>query len=426
MKLSIYNTVVRIGDDKIVVYNGMTDNFVVATATVLPSVDIDLNSLEPELSSRLRSIGAIVDDNVDEVAMLAKRIEEIDNDDSVFNLHINPTMFCNFKCWYCYEHHHANTMMGNETISATMKFIEQCLNCNDNLKLYKLSFFGGEPLLCFDSVCKPIITYMTTLCHEKGVDYGIHFTANGYLVSEKIVNFLEQYENVGFQITLDGGRQHHDKVRFIDECGTYSKILANVRMLVKAGISVVLRINYTRENVDSISSVIEDIRDFREEERKYIHIDFQRVWQDVSARDSISERIFAYSRNLKSIGYSVSTHYVFNMVNDSCYGDKRNNLLINYNGDVFNCTAREFTKSNRSGCLAHDGSVVWDNCYIERLMGSKFSKKCCHTCRIAPLCGGGCRRQAMDHSETDECLYGYTEEQMDDIVLKRFEYRYLL
>jgi hypothetical protein len=79
MKLSIYNTVVRIGDDKIVVYNGMTDNFVVATAAVLPSVDIDLNSLEPELSSRLRSIGAIVDDNVDEVAMLAKRIEEIDN-----------------------------------------------------------------------------------------------------------------------------------------------------------------------------------------------------------------------------------------------------------------------------------------------------------------------------------------------------------
>lgn len=44
------------------------------------------------------------------------------------------------------------------------------------------------------------------------------------------------------------------------------------------------------------------------------------------------------------------------------------------------------------------------------------------TIDIAPLCGGGCKQRAMENSNRDECIFGYTEADKDRIILDILEY----
>ncbi|HCD77599.1 MAG TPA: hypothetical protein DEQ27_04570, partial [Prevotella sp.] len=54
-----------------------------------------------------------------------------------------------------------------------------------------------------------------------------------------------------------------------------------------------------------------------------------------------------------------------------------------------------------------------------------FSKQVCHDCRIAPICGGGCVQKAFEKRyEGNECIYGYSEKDIDDIIVSRFDYKF--
>ncbi|HOH74428.1 MAG TPA: hypothetical protein PKW38_01450, partial [Paludibacteraceae bacterium] len=48
-------------------------------------------------------------------------------------------------------------------------------------------------------------------------------------------------------------------------------------------------------------------------------------------------------------------------VRESCYGDKKNQATINFNGDVYKCTARDFKPENREGVLMDDGTIEWND-----------------------------------------------------------------
>ena len=60
----------------------------------------------------------------------------------------------------------------------------------------------------------------------------------------------------------------------------------------------------------------------------------------------------------------------------------------------------------------------------ESRLKSRFSKKICWTCRIAPYCGGGCAQRAYESGNTNECIYGYSDTDIDNLILKLFEQTY--
>lgn len=41
-----------------------------------------------------------------------------------------------------------------------------------------------------------------------------------------------------------------------------------------------------------------------------------------------------------------------------CYGDKRNSCVVNYNGDLYKCTAIDFHKTLRDGYLSENGDLI--------------------------------------------------------------------
>lgn len=431
MEYSIFNSIILISDKHYMLYNSFSDKFIILTSKARNSLDNDnieiLKKKNPSLFSRLVESSMIVDSNKEESEKLQKLIFEKCNNKYSYHLHINPTVDCIFQCWYCYEQHMRGSKMDDRTISSIKKYVESIFQQYEDIEVLNLSFFGGEPLMYFFEISEKIITYTSFLCKKKNVDLRIHFTTNGFLINKKIAERLKE-ENVSFQITLDGAKNFHDKIRFTrSKTGSFDRIVNNIIYLVCNEHHVLLRINYTTENVKSIITIPGIFSQIPLEKRRNLSVDIQRVWQDFQNsedEEQISATINDTINRFNQLGVSISTHKILNGVSDPCYGDKLNHILINYNGDVFNCTARDFTKENRLGFLLANGKIHWETKLEERL-SIKFSNKNCQQCRIAPICGGGCVQKLSETKEKDACIYGYTDKDIDSIILDRFEFLFL-
>lgn len=427
MKYSLYNSTIYVGGCHTLLYNSFSGKFIVVKNSLL-----DITKESPQLlSTRYNSLyqqmveaNMIVCDSSDEIEMLQERISAADNNFYEYILHINPTLDCNFDCWYCYENHIPHSKMNTEVLCATKLFISSVLQ-RPEIKSFELGFFGGEPLLYFNHIAKNIIDHAGKLCGKTEKKLHVHFTSNGSLLTDDIIRFLSKY-SCGFQITLDGGEDQHNMTRFYkNKRGSFKDIVKNIHRLVAADIDVIVRVNYTSSNIDSVASVQEYFMDIPEEKKKFIRFDFQRVWQDRGENtDLTEEKISAIRRAFKEYGFVVLANYLPCDVRNSCYGDKLNHILINYNGDVFGCTARDFSQENRIGFIDANGVIHYDTDTVAKRNNSKLSKKICKSCRIAPLCGGGCKQRASESPDGDKCTFNYTDEEIDNMILDIFEYSY--
>lgn len=424
MKKSLYNNYITIKDCHTLLYNSLSHNFVIfKNALITPN---DLYKFEIENSKlfiELCNAGIIIEDDFDEIEKLKDKIAEAENNETEFILHINPTLDCNFNCWYCYENHIEKSIMFPEVLEAVKSFITSKLRNNRQIKFFELGFFGGEPLLYFSKVAKNIIQFAAEECNKSNVKFFVHFTSNGSLLSKSILSFLKDYE-CGFQITLDGDKEHHNKTRFHKNGkGSFNTIINNIITLARNKIEVIARINYTSDNIESTLSILSYFSSLEDELKRYIRFDFQRVWQDIDNRRDEAEAIVSGIRKaFRNEGFTVLANYIPHNACDLCYGDKINHILINYDGLVFGCTARDFTVENSIGKLEKDGNIVFESTKVAKRNQSKFLKPICHTCRIAPLCGGGCKQRASESNNMDVCTLGYSEADKDDIILNIFDY----
>lgn len=175
-----------------------------------------------------------------------------------------------------------------------------------------------------------------------------------------------------------------------------------------------------------IQVIVETIKqqfiDVAEDKRKYLRFDFQRVWQERSNdNDSTEDKMISIREEFRK-DFTVLTNYLRKDVRDSCYGDKVNQVLINYDGKLFGCTARDFVEENSIGELGEDGELIYNEEKLQRRSNSKFKKEVCKRCRIAPICGGGCKQKAFEMENIDSCSFNYSSEDKDRIVLDIFEY----
>lgn len=405
-------------------YNGYSDAFIILEPMLYEMYDAskksnsfdELQEVHSDFYNNLVENGFVVDETIDEVDRVRQASLKIDNDLSKFELHINPTMNCNFKCWYCYETHIKDSKMDAATIEHTQKFISRVLEGQTELKEFSLGWFGGEPLLYFNKVMVPILKYAYNVCAEKKVAFTSHMTSNGLLIDDEAIATCKEYNLNFFQITLDGNRERHDKVRFISEGkGSYDKIVANIKNVAKNGLNVVARINISPETLVGVDDVLADFSDLDEEARKYFRFDLHKVWQiEQDIDDEINEKRILFREH----GFTVTSGTHETVVN-SCYGDHRNHATLNYNGEVFKCTARDFTNANSEGLLNENGEIIWGPKYEKRL-NSKFKNKPCLECAILPLCGGGCTQQALENEGRDYCVNDFDENKKLQLVKNKF------
>ncbi len=383
----------------------------------------ELGELHKGLYDELVKNGFVVPSDRNEINELKKISKAIDLSKDSFNLTINPTMNCNFKCWYCYETHIKDSKMSSDIVKRTNKFMKNIISGNDQLRFFNLSFFGGEPLLNYYNVVEPILEAAIEYTQDKGVNFFTGFTTNGFLINNKMLKRFKHYGVHHFQITLDGNRETHDTIRFVSKKrGSYDKIIRSIKMLCEAEIQVRIRINYTSKTLEGIADIIPDLQTIDEAYRKYFTIDFHQVWQN---KEELTKDSMDMIQRFIDQGLPTTSANKFpdNVIN-SCYADKKNSATINYNGEVFKCTARDFTTANREGILTEDGIIEWDPAKLEKRLNAKFKNKPCLECFFMPLCNGGCSQHAIENEGTDYCVYGFDEQKKKDMVMNKFLLNY--
>lgn len=429
MKKSKFTSRIALSDSRTLYFGALKDMYVVVEKEMDEHIESgDFSNLPAKVSDDLAEAGITVDDDFDEDSELIRLIDEIDGSTDCLQITVNPTINCNFRCWYCYEGHVAGSKMDTAVMESVVAYLQRYLSENPSTRQFNLSFFGGEPLLYFKDNVRPLIEMCDEVCKSHSVGMTVHFTTNGYLLRPDAVDFLSRYDS-SFQITLDGGREFHDKTRCSTSGeGSFDTIIGNIRNALSAGMHVLVRVNYTEENLASVGDIVKIFRDLPEDSKRLMRFDFQRVWQDVREenKETIENKIGTYISDAKDAGLFATSHLVQDYVRNSCYGDKHNYLLVNYNGDLYKCTARDFAKTPPLGHLNPDGTATWHYPdYNERRRRAKFQRKSCKNCRIAPLCAGGCRQKAMEHPDEGTCLHGYSEAHKDEIILNRFIYRFV-
>jgi radical SAM additional 4Fe4S-binding domain len=361
-----------------------------------------LKSEDPHFFSIMYKFGIITDAELDN-SIFSNLL--LNNRIRIFNMRsyrltINPTLDCNFNCWYCYETH-TNNKMTLETIHRVEKYIDFLI---DDLKIvyFYLDWFGGEPLLCYENVMKPITTYAVKKCIDNNVKLESGITTNGYLLSEKMVSFFKETNFQSFQITLDGEKEKHDKTRFAKNgSGSYTKIVDNIIMLAMElnPRNLALRINFTQENFDGIKTIISS---FPHDLRPRIEVHLQQVWQDKDENRISIEDTEKLKSEFEEAGFRVSKE-ILNLRGYTCYADIYNQAVINYDGRVFKCTAKNFEQEESEGFLSENGNIKWVESKLSALIAkATFENELCNKCAYLPICFGPCSKKVAIATDLED------------------------
>lgn len=348
-----------------------------------------------DLVSSLYELHFLIDDDFDEIDHLRKRYKTAVNNGN-YHLIINPTQECNFRCWYCYENHTCGHMT-IETMERIKMLANKIADRND-ISSFELSWFGGEPLLYFDEVVYPLARYIKQVIETHGKSFINTMTSNGYFLTEKVIEKSKEIALASIQVTLDGNREMHDRTRNNQGAPSFDRILDNIVNYCSydANNSVILRINYTDEVIraglkDVFVAIPSNIR-------PQIKVNFQRVWQTIGVEKS-EEALQEHLDYIKELGYPDVNNSSYAMFyGRKCYADSTNYANINYDGNVFRCTARDYDPKQRLGYLNECGEIVWTHKELMEKLNAMatFENEMCLKCKKLAICGGLCFGRRWD------------------------------
>lgn len=407
-------------DGKHYLYNSGNDALIEVKENawqIIASYSDNLPELEQKYSaffSALLQNGFLVSPEMDEYnSQKNKYIRQSEREDIYF-LTINPTMDCNFHCWYCYENHISQSIMSKEVFDSICKLIDNILR-DEKIRQLSISFFGGEPLLYFDQVLMPLIEHASTSAGEFGKNVRFLITSNGYLLNDARISRLAGYPISDIQIPFDGNRKLHDLAKKSTDLRSSFEITAsNVDSALKAGLPITVRCNYTKENIDSFLDFL-DI--FADAPRDRLTFSFHKIWQ-VEDDENLRKRFEHVSSIFSNAGFHVDGN---DCSKEMCYADYVNSAVINYDGGVYKCTARKFDDKNKLGVLEDSGRIIWNEKAYKHF-GSKYHSIVCQDCLLFPICHQGCSQSALEQADKNICPFSYTAVDIEHLLKRRIKF----
>ena len=218
-KLSDYNYILKKDDDTFIGMN-LINQIIFSLDNECYNLLIDnkedvgrLQSINLSLFNALRKLGIIIPEKNNELEGINLRNRLSVYSTQMYRMTIIPTLECNLKCWYCYEEHKLGRM-NYDVIKSVYSFVKKTIKDN-NLRYFHLDWFGGEPLLCFDDIIYPVSKKIKQLCDQSNIVFFNGITTNGVLINKEMVKKILKIDLNKFQITLDGNKEQHNKVKKI-------------------------------------------------------------------------------------------------------------------------------------------------------------------------------------------------------------------
>lgn len=325
-------------------------------------------------------------------------------------LTIAPTLGCNFDCPYCFEKKH-NGMMSKEVQDGILQFVSG--KVAKGAKVLEVSFYGGEPLLCFD-VIRYLVSGINAIKGEKElrIKYGI--ITNGYLLTKEMVDFFE-INKFSVQITIDGMEEMHNLRRYlVNGDGTWKKITENLKLFENRQIDVYVRMNIDQENGSDFVKLCDFIESFNNP-RMIVYPSITEEINDTDTRNLyLSEEGYdafvldehnraAFRNREKEVPISNDVSKIPDKRCYHCTAELDNTCVIDEKGNVYKCWDEIGIQSSICFNICEPQKCDYQN-VLKYVSCDFFQDEKCGNCNKLPICFGGCRFH-KNHSHKVKCAY---------------------
>ena len=405
MKSSIYNMYIK-NDTGYTVFNTFTWAVGSMDSELKTLVEENPDEIPEDILQSLLENGFVVEDKYDERKRLAYFFDKDKYNVNVYDLVyiVAVTYTCNLRCPYCYEGTEKDPgFIDNKKVDILLKNIEKNFG-KKNFHEFLLGLYGGEPLLIRDQ-CIRLMEGASALCSDNNVLFDGNIVTNGVLITEDVIeNLIIPYCRT-VQITMDGGRDAHNKRRIRkDGGGTYDTILDAISLLKDSGRPPDVRLNVDRENAYTFGELFEDLKD-----RGLGDIKVSLGWVHPPDEKLVGEGCSGYTdmcfshqemANFEDIMFGTMDELgvVYDkpklVKHSPCTFDREDAFLIGPYLDLYKCWEFVGQKDKQVGHLNGDGEVVLNHEYFEQVGRNPLQFEECRECVYLPLCGGGCAARA--------------------------------
>lgn len=383
--------------------------------------EFDPGIFEKEFREILTEKHFIVEDSRDELLLYRASIQSIREQREFMHLTIAPTMDCNFRCFYCFEKHGDKCRMTEETMDSIVKYVGNL----PKLKRMKLTWFGGEPLMAKEQM-RSLNRKIRTEFHG---DIDSDIITTGFYIDEGTPELFTELGISSVQITLDGNRKSHNKIKFTTECeDVFAKVISNAAKLSSAmpDITISFRVNITRENADEYPELYKYLYSIFQDKRISIS---PAIVKDKGGSNENGKGIFYDNRSFAQYildlfnRYGIHTPFIRYPGDQICECAVRDKMAMAFDpeGYAYKCWEKIGDRKYAIGRLTADGILTDVNTreLNRELYGADpLDSPVCTRCAYLPICNGGCPMERIQNEfegyHNDTCTF--YKGRMDDFL----------
>lgn len=346
--------------------------------------------LSEKETSTLLEKGILIQSSYSEIEKINKdRIEGIKTSKD-YHFRIWTTSGCNARCFYCFERGIEIKTMDSATAERVVEFIEERISDDSQLHI---EWFGGEPL-CNVGVIDEISEKLIKICEERNIKYHASMISNGSLIDENVAyKISKKWKIESIQITFDGYRELYNTVKnYVNSYYNFDKVIQGIEYLMKYGIHISIRMNYTTDNYASLLELVDFLHE-RFAAYKNIFYYAYPVWDsiDENAEGAFKSKTRADKHILeifdKLIHYKMSpAKQLFRLRyrKYQCASCCEKSYTILPDGKLTKCSESYLEPIGDiwNGVERHDLEKLWTSIEIDQK---------CKECIYLPICQGGCR-----------------------------------
>lgn len=385
-------------------------------------------TLDDDLVNTLLKNKFLTENDEDDFLIFKSVIQSIRSDKQRLILTIAPTMDCCFDCHYCFERTKSPVYMSENIMRGITKFVSSM----ENIKQTNITWFGGEPLMAVPQMEK---LYRKLKRELKGTPIQSNIITSGFHLNEPNIRALQRMKVSQMQITLDGMKESHNKIKFTTGCDdTFSKVLNNIDLATSIApeIHIVIRTNLTKTNAHEYEALQNLI--FERFGGKNVAIAPAFVMDRDESGMADRGNLFSHSEYptyiLRLSNSGIDSPHVRYPTRNITECAIRNPLSLSFgpDGAVYKCWEHIGNPEFVIGKIDKDGILsVTDTTLLNRQMygADPLEDKQCRECPYLPICHGGCPIQRVQNkfygAHNNHCTYykGHIHEFIAEHIRKK-------
>lgn len=304
---------------------------------------------------------------------------------------------CNKRCKHCYQEGYSSREFSVEELinygHQYLKLLYEYNKINNQNLKGQINLTGGEPFVRGD------IWNLLDFCKENNKYFDFGILTNGSLLNEETIVRLKSYNPKMVQISLDGDRKTHDKIRGEN---SYNEVIEALKLLSKNNIESLVSFTANNKNYKEFKNVVKIAKKYKA----------YKVWTDrmvpLGAGNSgeiktlDKDQVVEYINIIRKEQTNILNRFSKTLITgerslqflngiSNCYkcsaGDGL--IILLENGDVMPCRRLPIIAGNIQTSSLED--IYFNSKVFKDLRNFKEAPKGCTKCSFLNLCNGGAK-----------------------------------